>query len=810
LGTIVPRPGQGDLKCEQIQDGIKWTITKPEVRRRLTEYPDITFEPGQVVSVTAGGCVNTSSRDHSWRDYVNAADEQWHFERNADRLFHGLIWIPGASIQHRGVQLPTPVGTALVRIAAVADRLSTSKVSKQFVIANPPAGVQPFLRMGYEAVDYRLDGQGGYGTGLAPGRGNRCERGAPFARVTVTIQEGTPTDDLSQAQLPFDTVARYVDSNGLLLSPQWAGNYDVLAQNDHAPTQLAAIDECDNFPYRGPILARRIASTCTQQASFDQPGLVTTCFLEPSLGRLHGHVNWVPTTYIGKLSFVDLSADGDFDWHLSEFLQAERIQRVANFDPAQTGMPIPSYDYHPFAFAVNPILSKDSQDEGSEYRGNLQIEFAGYEVTQHVRSTMPSGLDWKQFRSPLSKTAEKKLVAKLKERTAVVTGLLNLDCVHECHTELHPVYAMLIRLNDECTHPATDVSVDCGVATLGSDDPWLIFVRNFGNEGSCSAGWQHFLDRDQYSVVIPAPVGAVGGMPTIRGDFYANVDGLRWNATLAEGGVLLTFSLRPSDCSRVPDQAAILLHGAIHFDWMHSSALPAPAPAASGPGRQYDGHLDDAFAVLRGDPPRSCPTTQPTTTPAIQLEAQHASARQTTMKRLKRGFSGSSLGGAIRPYFHPTVEVVPTLARINGVYFIGGGLSSELFGTPLGSIETGLAYLFPHSFKGTPSLPVRFQALTWDLGLKVQVSKSQSSYVEAKWAGIAPFPGRGIATSPLARFTDVQGQGMRAGFGIQPFREKHRFSLRASIAYTWLPAISEHWWSLSVGPQFSPRWKIKP
>ena len=39
------------------------------------------------------------------------------------------------------------------------------------------------------------------------------------------------------------------------------------------------------------------------------------------------------------------------------------------------------------------------------------------------------------------------------------------------------------------------------------DDPWMIFVRDAGNEGDCSRD-EHYLDRDSYTFFLPAPQGA--------------------------------------------------------------------------------------------------------------------------------------------------------------------------------------------------------------------------------------------------------------------------------------------------------------
>lgn len=106
------------LHCEYSPaDGLrKWTITRPEVTKPLTEYPDIVFEPYDRVLVSAQGCVNVGKTVTSpdWRRYVDP-EGSW-----TDRFLHGLIWIPGARIYDKSEYLVTPVGTAPVRILSIA------------------------------------------------------------------------------------------------------------------------------------------------------------------------------------------------------------------------------------------------------------------------------------------------------------------------------------------------------------------------------------------------------------------------------------------------------------------------------------------------------------------------------------------------------------------------------------------------------------------------------------------------------------------------------------------------------------------
>ena len=75
-----------------------------------------------------------------------------------------------------------------------------------------------------------------------------------------------------------------------------------------------------------------------------------------------------------------------------------------------------------------------------------------------------------------------------KGKFAIVTGLLGLDTEHAgAQAELHPAYAVAIRVNDD-----------------PSDETWAIFVRNWGNEGYCSS-LPHPVDfpNNQYTFHLP-------------------------------------------------------------------------------------------------------------------------------------------------------------------------------------------------------------------------------------------------------------------------------------------------------------------
>src|SRR5262249_13050214 len=146
---------------------IVWRIDQPNIKQRMTEYKQITFQPGDVVVIEAGGCCQTGGVGKTWKRYVDPQGP------DAERLYHGLIWIPGAT-------------NGLVRLRMLG------KVSRGVVVSIPltiPKNVpakQLYLRLGYEDDGY---GDNGY-WGREDGTGDQC-KGLPNAYVIVRIKRGS-------------------------------------------------------------------------------------------------------------------------------------------------------------------------------------------------------------------------------------------------------------------------------------------------------------------------------------------------------------------------------------------------------------------------------------------------------------------------------------------------------------------------------------------------------------------------------------------------------------------------------------------
>ena len=180
--------GQEQVNCTPHGSGFRCRIDAPNVKQRVSEYKAIRFQPGDRVSLNGGGCVQTGGSGRTWKRYVNPQGP------NSDRLYHGLVQIPGAMPDLR--RLSDVIGQTLVVPAAVVD----------------PS--QLYLRLGYEDDSY---GDNGY-WGHDDGTGNQCKN-VGNAFVELTVDRGgippTPTPTPLTCLTPAGTPTSDDDADGI-------------------------------------------------------------------------------------------------------------------------------------------------------------------------------------------------------------------------------------------------------------------------------------------------------------------------------------------------------------------------------------------------------------------------------------------------------------------------------------------------------------------------------------------------------------------------------------------------------------------
>ena len=166
-------------------------IDQPVVTQRLTQYPQVTFHPGDQVTVNAGGCVQTGGWGATWKRYVNPSGP------DSNVKYWGTISIPGAT---QGV----------VRLSDV--------VGKTLTVA---PGISPplVLSLGYVDSDYSDNSYDGHDDGTE----NQCKNvGNAFVELTIMHAPGTTASCAgSSGSNPLDLVWTSCDLNGFPLNPVW-------------------------------------------------------------------------------------------------------------------------------------------------------------------------------------------------------------------------------------------------------------------------------------------------------------------------------------------------------------------------------------------------------------------------------------------------------------------------------------------------------------------------------------------------------------------------------------------------------------
>ncbi len=422
-----PKPGPGEYKV--------WRIDRPEVRKALTEYPTIRFDPGDVLTFVAGGCVQTGGSGNTWKRYVNPLDS------NAGALYSGTVYIPGV----------VPQGS---RIGGLVG--NNGQPLKQVPVpANLPASVVAglYLRLGYEDDKFSDNGYYSHDDGTS----NQCKNvGNAYVEVHIRKPPAPPVaigPTWSPHSKPFDLVwdeRDGIDANGLPLNPIWASQ---ITQPTVKPSFTSvcgsALSGGDSINYT------TLAANCTSQS----PSLDLSTTIIPLLcpgDPLRGHVNWSVATFIGTIAWSEWSGnflieDDDFNMALSTTNSA--------------------------------ALTNNSDGLGLEFNASESIDSFTNPWWAAIRSNAEGGDD-------------AGVHTRMDGKLAVVTGLFGLDCVHDCYSESHPVYALAIRSSQ-------------ATAANTADETWNFFVRNSGNEGNCSELWHDWASVDgSYYIQLPWPAGA--------------------------------------------------------------------------------------------------------------------------------------------------------------------------------------------------------------------------------------------------------------------------------------------------------------
>jgi hypothetical protein len=346
------------------------------------------------------------------------------------------------------------------------------------------------------------------------------------------------------------------DDNLFPFNPDWAGF--VLSGQPPFPRQ-----ECDQFLSHNPADWGPFCTT--QQVVTDEAshGSGTIC----NMGRdprsaFHGHANWEPATYEGKLEWFEHSGQGSDDDY--------------------------SLDLH--------TLNQDGVTGDNNGGSAVHIEFDSDETIDHFDNSAW----WKDFHEAVDAN-DTSAHGRVDNLLAEVTGMVGIDAAHTPAAELHPVYAMAIQ-----TNPFG--------ALKGLTDRWAIFARNWGNEGYCSSR-DHPIPSGPITVRIPWLNGARGvdlaaqpraatGVKNLGSSFSAmNIGHPGITERVIPGeAVLLTFDLS-TNASHQPEY-----WGTIDLQWSFSHrdlpvgglGLPAGSPGNRAPTSVVGDHPGGADKDVEG------------------------------------------------------------------------------------------------------------------------------------------------------------------------------------------------------------------
>ena len=286
---------------------------------------------------------------------------------------------------------------------------------------------------------------------------------------------GTPLKD-------FDVVVTSLDANRFPLNPKWGGQRDNTLPS---PKASCPVDDTHTQDWIASL-------TCT---SFP------VTFNGASGVPCGHHVNFLTVTYEGTVTW--------------------------------DGGPTHVYPFGDQDYSLN--VTRDDAALYSTAGSEVHIEF---DATETVNNWDKTGTWWESFHHDVD-SGDDQAKKSIDGRHVIVVGLLGMDTHHDAKTELHPVYAMFVLLNqDRRTRRSS----------------WAFFVRNWGNEGYCG-GDQEELWAQPIRVQIPPVPGIVvtqmevAGMPNVihRARNTDNDTGMDLSFQPNGAGMLLTFNLLTPD-----------------------------------------------------------------------------------------------------------------------------------------------------------------------------------------------------------------------------------------------------------------------
>jgi hypothetical protein len=506
-----------------------------------------------------------------------------------------------------------------------------------------------------------------------------CKDLGPACNPVVVGQGDVHSARLPPFQYNFNVVSQYgVDANGFLYRPQW-GWQQLEGNADGVPDPAI----CHNFSAQGgpdpalsagggllggllglvagEIIAPEFAALgllagtsvgsiplkvpsfadCTDQANestVDLPSGSNKLVCEAGeikngLKSFTGHVNWSPVTLEGTMGCCDYS-QGHLDTE---------------------------YGDHDYTFSFDSQGPNKNSLDLTTY-GGLHAEFDSQETIDNFQLSK----EWWTLRSEVQSNHTE--AENMYTGHVIVTGMFGLDGEHDLKPELHPVYALALEHAPKATvHGPGQPPVHIGVLTPApTEDMWLMFVRNQGDEGYCSSDvWDgYFVD---YTFQLPWKDGMTHvEVNTAKGKTAF------WGTDGTSGPtVTVVPSTRPTDNGRLlvnvkfhigpgaqtakdvnpSDVSVPIIFGALYLDWSAESVATTataqtgssgPKPAATQLPKQAaassdteDSNVSLAQAISKLTPAQRALMAKASVIPAGRPVAMHQLAAPAPVQVLK-------------------------------------------------------------------------------------------------------------------------------------------------------------------------------
>jgi hypothetical protein len=320
----------------------------------------------------------------------------------------------------------------------------------------------------------------------------------------------------------------------------------------------------------------------------------------------------------------------------------------------------------------------------------------------------------------------------------------------------------------------------------------------------------HYLSRDSYAFVLPAPKGATRQIPQVKNPdtaFTASVAGITWSISAAPPGsdapgALIRFSFAPAACTQIHTGAApVRRGGTLHLNWNADHDNPALSPPTSNPGPGQPVILKNSGQEL------SCPANSDdvvyddlTQSEKQSVEIHH---KNPTCK------SASCLASALGEFVEPReFGVFPEILLYNKTsqFQINPGWRYSVVQTSLGSFEVDGSPGLSRSVRSTDGTNLTVRVSDFLYGLKLRFPSALNIFGEAKGGLLFRSASPSYSTTPdFYRFHGHDSLFLIGG-GIEPGKPTRTLgldvSIRLSVGYMYLPGTGEHIVRLTIGPQF--------